>query len=102
MNKKLKLVISIVLDLIGMASFAAPWIGESIDIAWAPLSFVIMNMMYKGTTGKVAGVIAALEEALPFTDFIPTFTLTWLYTYHGAGAKDDAKEPIVEIQDANS
>ena len=37
--------------------------------------------MYKGTTGKVAGIIGFIEEIFPFIDIIPTFTLTWLYTY---------------------
>jgi hypothetical protein len=26
-------------------------------------------------------VITFLEEILPFSDFIPTFTLTWIYNY---------------------
>ena len=37
--------------------------------------------MYKGSIGKVGGIIAFVEEALPGLDFIPTFTLTWVYTY---------------------
>ena len=37
--------------------------------------------MYKGNIGKVAGVISFIEEILPVFDVIPTFTLTWLYTY---------------------
>jgi hypothetical protein len=38
--------------------------------------------MYKGTIGKAAGVIAFIEEIVPGLDFIPTFTLTWLYEYY--------------------
>ena len=41
----------------------------------------IMTMMYKGTVGKVGGVFTFLEEILPFSDFIPSFTLTWIYNY---------------------
>jgi hypothetical protein len=37
--------------------------------------------MYKGKMGKVAGVVSFLEEILPATDFIPSFTLMWFYTY---------------------
>jgi hypothetical protein len=39
--------------------------------------------MYKETTVKW-GIIAFIEEeALPFTDVIPAFTLTWdLYLYY--------------------
>jgi hypothetical protein len=40
-----------------------------------------MSKMYKGKAGKVAAVIAFVEEALPFLDVIPTFTLMWLYSY---------------------
>jgi hypothetical protein len=37
--------------------------------------------MYKGNTGKIAGVLGFLEELILFTDIIPTFTITWIYTY---------------------
>jgi hypothetical protein len=40
-----------------------------------------MTWMYKGTVGKVGATITFLEEILPFSDFIPTFTLTWIYNY---------------------
>jgi len=40
-----------------------------------------MTKLYKGRVGKVAGVINFIEEAMPVIDFIPTFTLTWLYEY---------------------
>jgi len=37
--------------------------------------------MYKGTEGKVAGVISFIEEIVPGLDIIPTFTIMWFYTY---------------------
>jgi hypothetical protein len=38
--------------------------------------------MYKGLAGKVAGSISFLEEIGIFgTDFLPTFTLMWIYKY---------------------
>jgi hypothetical protein len=37
--------------------------------------------MYEGKKGKIAAVVTFIEEALPFLDVIPTFTLMWLYTY---------------------
>ena len=47
----------------------------------AKASYIIIKM-YKGTAGKVAGIISFIEEAGIFgTDIIPTFTLTWVYTY---------------------
>lgn len=80
-DKKTKLVLGILFDLIGMLSYIVPVLGEFTDIFWAPISVFIMTAMYKGTVGKVAGVISFIEEAFPFIDFIPTFTLTWIYKY---------------------
>ncbi len=80
-NKTRDLVLGILFDAIGMLSFTVPFIGEFSDVIWAPLAGFLMTWMYKGTIGKVGGTIAFLEEILPFTDFIPTFTLTWIYTY---------------------
>ena len=80
-DKKTKLILGIIFDLIGMLSYVVPVFAEATDIIWAPISGFIMMAMYKGTTGKVAGVISFIEEAFPFIDFIPTFTLTWIYRY---------------------
>ncbi|WP_034258987.1 hypothetical protein [Aequorivita capsosiphonis] len=71
----------ILFDLIGMSSMAIPIVGPFLDIIWAPYAAKKMSDMYKGTEGKVASVIVFLEEILPFTDIIPTFTLMWLYTF---------------------
>lgn len=80
-QKYKKLVIGIVLDAIGMASFTLPLVGEFSDVIWAPLSAYIMTRMYKGMTGKVAGVVSVFEELAPGLDVVPTFTLTWIYQY---------------------
>jgi len=81
MNKSKKLLLSILFDAIGYVSYLFPGIGELSDIIWAPLSAWIMTKLYKGNSGKVAAVINFAEEALPGFDFIPTFTLMWIYTY---------------------
>jgi|TARA_B110000014_G_C20118384_1_gene591549 hypothetical protein len=81
MNKYIKLVLSILLDIIGMVSFSLPLVGEFSDVIWAPLSAFIMTSIYKGITGKIAGVVNLFEELMPGLDFIPTFTLTWFYNY---------------------
>ena len=73
LSKNKKLILSILLDAIGMIPF--------IDLVWAPLSGYLMTRLYKGNKGKLAGVISFIEEIIPGTDFIPTFTLMWLYTY---------------------
>lgn len=80
-RKQRNLILGIVFDCIGMLSFSIPGIGEFSDVIWAPASGLLMVWLYKGTTGKVSGVISFLEELCPFTDIIPTFTLTWIYTY---------------------
>lgn len=80
-HKTRDLILGILFDLLGMASFTIPLIGEFEDVIWAPISGLLMAWMYKGKAGKVAGVVSFLEEILPFTDFIPSFTLMWLYTY---------------------
>ncbi len=81
-KKQKQLLLGLLFDAIGMFSYALPLIGEFADFAWAPISGIILASMYKGTVGKVGGVISFLEELLPFTDVLPTFTLTWIYTYY--------------------
>lgn len=75
------LFLGLFFDLIGMLSFTIPFIGEFSDVVWAPIAGLLLKSMYKGTIGKVGGIIAFVEELLPGFDFIPTFTLTWIYTY---------------------
>lgn len=75
------LALSILFDAIGMLSFTIPFLGEFSDVVWAPLAGFLMTRMYKGTLGKVGGILAFVEEVLPFSDFVPTFTLAWLYKY---------------------
>ena len=79
--KSKKLVLGILFDAIGMLSFTIPGIGEFGDVVWAPLAGFLMTRMYEGRVGKVAGVLTFVEEILPFTDVVPSFTLTWIYTY---------------------
>ncbi|MCG1036952.1 hypothetical protein [Polaribacter sargassicola] len=76
MNKKYKkLILSIILDVIGYLTIIP------IDIVWAPISGYLMTKMYKGSKGKIAGIVSFLEEIIPFSDVIPTFTIMWFYTY---------------------
>ncbi|KIA98842.1 MULTISPECIES: hypothetical protein [unclassified Flavobacterium] len=76
-----KLLLGLLFDAIGMVSFTIPFLGEFADVIWAPLAGFLMTYMYKGRVGKVAGILTFVEEILPFTDIIPSFTLTWVYTY---------------------
>lgn len=80
-QKKKLLIKSVVYDAIGMATMSIPLVGPLLDFAWAPYAAKKMSQMYPGRKGKLASVIVFLEEILPFTDVIPTFTLMWLYTF---------------------
>jgi hypothetical protein len=80
-NKTRNLVLGILFDAIGLLSFTIPFIGEFSDVIWAPLSAYLMTKLYKGTTGKIGGIFSFIEEIVPFTDIIPSFTIMWFYTY---------------------
>lgn len=83
MNRKYKwLLWSILFDILGTLSFFVPFLGEFSDVFWAPISAYLMIKMYKGTAGKIAGFISFIEEAAILgTDFLPTFTLMWVYSF---------------------
>ena len=81
-NKQRNLILGIVFDLIGMLSFTVPFVGEFSDVVWAPIAAIALFKMYKGNIGKIAGIFGTLEEIIPFTDIIPTFTITWIYVYY--------------------
>lgn len=77
MNKYKILGWSILFDTLGYVSLVFP----PFDFIWAPLSAYLMTKLYKGKEGKIAAIISFVEEALPFLDVVPTFSLMWLYTY---------------------
>lgn len=81
MNKKKiflpNIFICLLLDLIGMASYFIPALGEIADVIWAPISAFIFYKMFGGRFGMIGGVLNFLEEIIPFTDIIPSFTIAW-------------------------
>lgn len=77
-----KLFLGLLFDGIGMISFSIPLLGEFSDVIWAPVAAFIMTRMYKGRVGRVASILTFVEEIIPFTDVIPSFTITWIYTYY--------------------
>ncbi len=67
----------IALDVIGMLTFIFPALGEFADLVWAPISAMIFYKLFGGRIGMIGGVLNFLEEAIPFTDVIPSFTIAW-------------------------
>ena len=82
MNKrKPSLIFCILMDLIGYASYAIPGLGEFADIIWAPISGIIFYVTFGGWRGAFGGLFNFVEELLPGTDFIPSFTIMWFFQY---------------------
>ena len=78
MNKRQpSLVFCIAMDLMGYATYAVPFLGEFADVFWAPLSGLIFFITFGGWRGAMGGVFSMVEELLPGTDFIPSFTIMW-------------------------
>ena len=71
----------LIYDAVGMATMAIPLVGPFLDLLWAPYAARKMGEMYPGKKGKVASVLVFIEEILPGTDIIPTFTLMYFYTF---------------------
>lgn len=80
-GKYKKLLLGLLLDGIGMLTLALPGLGEFLDLLWAPVAGWFMTRLYPGRPGKIAAVVAFLEELLPGLDIIPSFTLMWVYTF---------------------
>ncbi|TRO66598.1 hypothetical protein [Christiangramia sabulilitoris] len=85
----------LVYDLTGMATVAIPLIGPFLDLLWAPYAAKKMREMYPGKKGKLASVIVFLEEILPGTDIIPTFTLMYLYSFVW---KKQPQPQVIEVE----
>lgn len=102
-NKYKLLLLGLLFDAIGMvtSSWIIPAIGDFSDIAWAPLSAWLMTRMYKGTAGKVAGVVAFVEEIVPFVDLVPSFTLMWIYTFVLKSSNATADTKTIELKNKN-
>lgn len=79
--RKKKLIKSMVYDAVGMATISIPLVGPFLDLLWAPIAARKMSKMYPGKKGKLVSAFVFVEELLPFTDVVPTFTLMWGYTY---------------------
>ncbi|CAK0835180.1 unnamed protein product, partial [Prorocentrum cordatum] len=64
----------IVMDMIGFSSYLVLFLGELVDIYWAPIFFLFMQYMFGS---MLMSSVGCLEELLPFTDIVPTATIAW-------------------------
>lgn len=86
-DKAQEFIGSIIIDLIGLLSYLLPGIGESTDIATAPLNLAWIYGMFDDdgevTTGEGAlSAFGLVEEAAPFIDIIPSATIAWYYKWY--------------------
>ena len=90
------LALCLILDFVGYASFSLPFLGEFTDLLWAPISGMLFYKLFGGRMGVFGGGLSFLEELLPFTDFIPTFTIAWAmrYRYFGKKKEVNAATPL--------
>lgn len=75
------LLVCIVMDLIGCASYAVPLLGEVSDVIWAPISAIVFYRLFGGPVGMFGGLFNFIEELFPGLDFIPTFTISRIVVY---------------------
>jgi hypothetical protein len=98
--KKPSLLFCIIMDLIGMASILIPSLDEWSDILWAPISAYIFYQRFGGLGGLLGGAFSFLEELLPYTDIIPTFTIAWYIQNKGIKNNPLKRSSNNEIEDA--
>ena len=79
MKIKPTLAFCLIMDLLGSGTFLLPGLGEWFDILWAPVSAMLFFNSFGGKVGRIGSIINFAEEMLPFTDFVPTFTIAYFY-----------------------
>lgn len=90
-RKQPSLLFCIMMDLIGYMTYSIPFLGELGDVLWAPVSGLIFYTSFGSWRGALGGVFNFMEELLPGTDFIPSFTLMWFLQNMG---KKDRSTPV--------
>ena len=63
--------------MVGYLTYTVPVLGEFGDLFWAPISGLIFFSSFGSWRGLLGGTFAFVEELLPGTDFIPSFTIMW-------------------------
>lgn len=85
-NKYKKLIKCVLLDAVGMSSAVIPAVGPLLDVVWAPIAASISYKMFGERRGKYTSLVTFIEELLPVTDVVPSFTIFWfLFDFMGLG-----------------
>ncbi len=77
-RRKFDLLASLAIDALGMSTYLLPALGETFDLALAPVIAALIYAVHRTSFGAAFGFI---EEILPFTDIIPSATILWAYRY---------------------
>lgn len=88
MKNGLKLAGSLVIDTLGLASYAIPVWGEFADVIFFAVEAAWIKLAYKSWKFAALG---GLEEILPFTDFIPACIIS-----HYFYVKKQKKKTLVD------
>lgn len=87
-----KLFVSLLVDCIGSMSYLLPIVGEGFDVAWAPISMMLVGAMYDESTPSLK-YVALMEELLPFTDIVPSATVGWMKEF-GPGLVEEGRRRL--------
>ena len=80
MKKQPSLQLCLLLDAIGCIPFVVvPFLGEAFDIVWAPISAIIFYFVFGKRKALFGAAFSLVEELIPVVNFIPTFTIAWLW-----------------------
>lgn len=93
-EKIIKLVLSLIVDIVGLMTYLIPFLGGTLDTIWAPISGISIYAMYPKR--KFLALGGVIEELFTGFDIIPTATLTWInwYIYNDEKAKRQFVEKI--------
>ncbi|CAK0806106.1 unnamed protein product, partial [Prorocentrum cordatum] len=70
-----KLALCLLIDALGDATYLLPGLGEAGDALYAPFEFLVLRSLFGGS--NTLALFGFVEEALPFSDAIPTATAAW-------------------------
>ena len=86
----------LLMDFVGCATYAIPFVGEVFDVIWAPISAIIYWRMFGVRKGFFGGLFSFAEELMPGLDIIPTFTITWFLQYFKRDTTSFSLRPFVK------